>query len=227
MTTSIYNSTFAFYIIYETTCKVNSKIYVGCHATNDLNDGYLGSGKYIKSAIKKYGKENFDRRILYFFDNAESMFEKEREIVSEDFVKSNATYNLVVGGYGGFKVLDIDNWKDKLKVSSANRINKQPMLNKTHSDQTKQKMSDSNKGRPAWNKGLPGTWIGKTHTDESKQKISESRKGLTAGKNNPMYGKSAVAGRKWYNDGNKAFYLFPDDPATVALFTGRLKKRSA
>lgn len=226
MANNIYNTSFAYYIIYEITCKINSKIYVGCHATNNLNDGYLGSGKYIKSAIKKYGKENFDRKILHFFDNAETMFEKEREIVSEDFVNSDMTYNLVVGGFGGFKVLDVNEWRVKLKESSAKRVNKQPMLNKTHSEKTKQQMSDSNKGRPAWNKGLPGTWISKTHTDESKKKISENRKGLTAGENNPMYGKSAVAGRKWYNDGVKVYYLFPDDPATATLIIGRLKKPS-
>lgn len=45
------------YIIYKTTCLVNNMKYIGWHSTNNLNDGYLGSGKYLLRAIDKYGKE--------------------------------------------------------------------------------------------------------------------------------------------------------------------------
>ena len=90
-------------------------------------------------------------------------------------------------------------------------------------EETKRKISESGKGKTAWNKGLPGTWVGKTHSEESKRKISISKKGQYAGEKNPMFGKSAVAGRKWYNDGVKTYYLFPDDPATMTLILGRLK----
>lgn len=41
------------YIIYETTNNKNGKKYIGCHVTDNLNDEYLGSGKYLKIAIKK------------------------------------------------------------------------------------------------------------------------------------------------------------------------------
>lgn len=218
---------YTFYIVYKTTCKVNRKVYIGCHSTNDLCDGYLGSGKQLLRAIKKYGKSNFEREILFFFDSPADMFAKEQELVTESFVASSNTYNLVPGGSGGFKVLDVTDWKNKLKQSSANRKNKQPMLGKTHSAETKERMSASNKGRTPWNKGLPGTWVGKAHTPESKEKISRNRTGKTAGSKNPMYGKSAVAGRKWYNDGINTFYLFPSDPATATLLNGRLKKPSS
>ena len=43
------------YIVYQTVCKVNNKIYIGQHIRNV--DSYIGSGSYIKNAIKKYGKE--------------------------------------------------------------------------------------------------------------------------------------------------------------------------
>ena len=87
-----------FYTVYQTTNRVNGKIYVGKHQTKDLNDGYLGSGKRLKNAIKKYGLEKFSKRILFIFDNEEDMNKKEKEIVSEDFCDRKDTYNLCIGG---------------------------------------------------------------------------------------------------------------------------------
>lgn len=53
-----------YYIVYRTTNHVNEKFYIGSHQTKKINDGYLGSGKYLKKAIKKYGRKNFTRDIL-------------------------------------------------------------------------------------------------------------------------------------------------------------------
>jgi len=221
MANNIYNRPFSYYIIYETTCVVNNKTYIGCHATDNLDDGYMGSGKLLLAAFKKYGRENFKKTILHIYDNPQDMFSKETELVNEDFVSSKSSYNLVPGGSGGFKVQDIDEWKSKLKSSRKGRT---PAKGLIHSEETKQKISSSLKGRPTWNKGLPGTWTGKTHSEESKKKISASKKGQSSGEKNPMYGKSAVAGRKWYNDGQQTYYLFPSDPATTNLTLGRLPK---
>lgn len=226
MSNLIYQKSYQYYIVYETQCTENGKVYIGAHATDDLEDGYLGSGILLKEAIKKYGVSSFTRKILFVFDNPGDMFAKEEELVTKEFVMSESTYNLVPGGSGGFKIQNVDEWKKKLRESSAKRQDKSPFKG-PHSDETKQKISESLKGQTPWNKGKPGTWTGKNHTEESKRKISENRKGLTAGEKNPMYGKSAVAGRKWYNDGSKTYYLFPDDPATETLSLGRLPKPSA
>ena len=70
------------FIIYQTTNLTNNKIYIGLHSTDNLDDGYLGSGVFLKQAIKKYGYQNFKKEILYIFDNKKDMIEKEKEIVS-------------------------------------------------------------------------------------------------------------------------------------------------
>lgn len=92
-----------YYIIYELKNKINNKIYVGYHKTKNLSDGYMGSGKHIKRAIKKYGIDSFEKRILHFCSNEAEMKALESKIVNEEFIKREDTYNIKVGGHGGFR----------------------------------------------------------------------------------------------------------------------------
>ena len=116
-----------YYFVYKTTNKVNNKFYIGCHTTENLNDGYLGSGKFLKKAIKKYGEENFTREIIKFFDNERDMYKYEHKIVNENFIKSKDNYNSALGGKGGF----LGNTEQRsLKLSEAAK-NKVMAIDKT------------------------------------------------------------------------------------------------
>lgn len=95
-----------FYFFYKTTNLISGKIYYGVHSTKDLNDGYLGSGSAIKSAIKKYGKQNFSREILEQFSSKEEMYEYEKMFIDESVVMDKSTYNQTIGGRGGFSHID-------------------------------------------------------------------------------------------------------------------------
>lgn len=90
------------YVVYEVTCTINGKTYVGKHQTTDVDDGYLGSGKLLTRAIKKYGRDKFSKRVLFIFDNEAEMNAKEAEIVTEEFCASDDNYNLCPGGQGGW-----------------------------------------------------------------------------------------------------------------------------
>lgn len=92
-----------YYLIYEIKNKLNGKIYIGFHKTNNPNDNYMGSGKHIKAVIAKYGVDNFEKKILNFCSSEEEMKKLEAQIVNEEFVKRTDTYNIKVGGYGGFR----------------------------------------------------------------------------------------------------------------------------
>ena len=48
-----------FFGIYKITNLVDGKMYIGQHTTSDLDDGYMGSGKRIIRAVKKFGVQNF------------------------------------------------------------------------------------------------------------------------------------------------------------------------
>lgn len=91
-----------FYTVYKITNKINGKIYIGKHQTNNLNDNYQGSGILLKHAYKKYGDENFTKEILFVFETEDLMNQKEAELVTEQFCSNNKTYNLCPGGAGGF-----------------------------------------------------------------------------------------------------------------------------
>lgn len=91
-----------YYYVYEIKNEINGKIYIGVHRTKDLNDGYMGSGKILKQAINKYGIESFSKTILEFFDSYEEALSKEQEIVTEEFLSREDTYNMKCGGNGGW-----------------------------------------------------------------------------------------------------------------------------
>ena len=94
------------FIVYCTTCKINGKIYIGVHKTEnpDVFDGYIGNGLKIgyniknpktafQHAVKKYGYSNFVRNTLFIFDNEEEAYLKEKEIVTLEFIRQKDNYN--------------------------------------------------------------------------------------------------------------------------------------
>lgn len=57
-----------FNFVYVTKNLINGKKYIGKHSTDNLFDGYYGTGDLIKSAVSKYGIENFTTTIIKLFN---------------------------------------------------------------------------------------------------------------------------------------------------------------
>lgn len=87
-----------YHYVYKITNNINNKFYYGVHNTNNLNDNYMGSGIKLNEAFKKYGKENFTKEIIKFFDTSKEAFEYEKVIVTDELIKDSSCYNIQPGG---------------------------------------------------------------------------------------------------------------------------------
>lgn len=93
-------NTLKYHYFYKITNNINGHFYYGVHNTNNINDGYMGSGTRLHYAYKKYGIENFSKEILKYFESSDDAFQYESEIVTEDLIFNPDCYNLVKGGIG-------------------------------------------------------------------------------------------------------------------------------
>lgn len=155
------------WIIYKVTNLINGKIYVG--KQTNKNPHYYGSGKLIKQAIKKYGKENFIKEKLdecYGDENGSKL-----EI--HWILKLNALsgYNLEIHGNGG-------EISERQRSMNSETIKKQWADPNSifNSEEYRKRLSEAGKKR---------VW-----TDETKKKISDGR----WGGNNPAAIKIEVDG---------------------------------
>ena len=123
-----------YHIIYKTTCLVTNKYYIGMHSTDNLEDGYMGSGKALKFSIKRYGKENHSVEILEMVESRELLAEREKAIVTLSKVRNGKCMNLKVGGIGGFtkkaKIKKKVKKKPITKKTPNRRISKSKKINK-------------------------------------------------------------------------------------------------
>ena len=191
-----------FNYIYLITNTLNNKIYIGKHSTDNLDDGYMGSGKIIIRAIKKYNKENFTKEYLAFCDTEQTLNYLERYYIKKYNSVENG-YNITYGGEGCLGLVHTEKTKKILseKAKVNNNGSKNPFWHKHHSMKSRQKISKtlkenyvkekhpnynkhlpkstkdkigaSNRGKTPWNKGKKDIY-----SDESKYKMSVSHKGL-------------------------------------------------
>jgi group I intron endonuclease len=172
-------------IIYKTTNLVNGKIYVGKYSGN--RKGYLGSGLWIKRAIKKYKLENFKRETLEICTKDNWAEREQYWILFLNARDPKIGYNIAIGGEGFlpgpghpmFGKPHTEEWKQNLSNSRKGIGN--PMFGKKQSLETIRLRIEARKGKPSGMKG-------KKHSEEAKRKIRENAKPLR-GSAHPLFGK--------------------------------------
>lgn len=188
-----------YYTVYKITNTVNGRIYVGTHITSNLEDGYLGSGMLITKAVKKYGESAFRKEIIHMFDNMDDMFIKESEIVNESFVADKNTYNLKVGGNGGWDYVNKQglNWTTEKNTRISGFRNADPQDLAKWQELGKAALDNF------WTNVKQGLipepdnprFTGKTHTIESKRRTGDANSIYQTGSGNSQFGKC------WITDG--------------------------
>jgi len=189
MTKVRYGTHKKYHFIYKTTNILSGKYYIGMHSTDNLDDGYLGSGKYLKRSINKHGKENHKIEILEYLDSREELAKREAEIVNLQEIAKKECMNLKVGGIGG--------WTSEMQKENAKKSNQRQAWLRINDPIWNQKIAD-NKSKALKESYLSGSrtketfynWLGKTHSTASIQKMKDHHAltGRQKGENNSNFG---------------------------------------
>lgn len=173
-----------YHFVYSITNLINGKQYIGDHSTENLKDYYFGSGNLIKNAIRKYGKKNFHKKILEFFDSKEEAFNSQRKWIKKYNTLFPNGYNISPSGGSEFNS-GVLSEETKKKISNSRKGMK-------FTDEHRKKLSESHRNkkqsietiekRISKTKGLKRTEEFKESlrtpkSEETKQKISDSLKG--------------------------------------------------
>jgi hypothetical protein len=90
--------------IYKITRVDSPRYYIGMHSTDDLEDGYFGSGKLLAASIRRHGKEKHVKEILEHLPSREALKLREKELITKELIDDKLCMNIVPGGGGGSDV---------------------------------------------------------------------------------------------------------------------------
>ena len=180
-----------YHIIYKTTCLITKRFYIGMHSTDNLEDGYLGSGKRLWYSLKKHGRENHVCEILEVLPNRKDLAARENEIVNNELLEKDLCMNLKVGGEGGLGFISKE---QQARRSSAGGKAAQIAIKelKKNPEWVKNQREALSRGiKKAITEGrfTPPSFEGKSHSEETILKMKESKKGHGTGSTNSQFGK--------------------------------------
>lgn len=174
-----------YHYIYKIT-RDDGRFYIGMHSTDNLEDGYFGSGNRISRSIKKHGKERHVKQILQFCASRNEAKAKEKELLTEDLRADPKCMNIAPGGGGGFK----DEAHQLLVTCAATKYWRGRRLSAEH----REKLTCSAIGNA--NGVNSSRFTGKICSEQHRRKIGEKNKMMTGEKNSQF-------GTCWVTNGVK------------------------
>jgi hypothetical protein len=147
------------------------------HSTDNLDDGYLGSGKILGYSIGKHGRENHKKEILKFCKSRDELKLLEATIVNEELLADPLCINLKYGGEGGqTSAITKATWeqpgrRDK-QVVALKKCWEQDDYRLARSEESSRTM----KQKHAEGKIRYDTFTGRKHSEETKMKMRETRR---------------------------------------------------
>lgn len=204
---------------YKITNLISGKYYYGIHSTDNLEDGYMGSSKYLKEDIKVLGKENFKKDIIIDYSTRKEASDYEVTILTKEVLQDQLSYNLSAAGM---------NWKiyypteeQKLKISNS-------LKGREFTSEHLEKLSKSARKfrTPEEKLHLKLVNTGKKHTEETKLKMSNSQTGRECkqetrekisrsqlGEKNHRFGKKHTS--EWKQEQSKRFKGRSNPPLSI------------
>ena len=131
--------------IYKITCTAGSfkgKFYFGQHTTKKLDDGYKGSGKLLSVYYKKHPND-YIKEIISFYNSEDELNKAEYEII-HPWLGKEECINLTDGGHHGQTLMTEET---KQKISNSNK-------GKSKSEEHRRKLSEAKKGKSSPTKGI-------------------------------------------------------------------------
>jgi len=175
-----------YHFIYKTTDTRNGNFYVGMHSTDNLDDGYVGSGLRISRLIYKHGKEIFKREILEFFPDRNLLKKREEEIVNSNLLKEEKCMNLRTGGAG------FNSEEAIAAINKSNEVQKKLRLENPEWVRKKKKKTSKSQKKLYEDGKRPRLflydWTGKFHSNKTKDKIGLKNSIKQSGSLNSQYG---------------------------------------
>jgi hypothetical protein len=182
-----------FHYIYKTIDK-NGKYYIGRHSTNNLEDGYMGSGVWVK---KHKDKTRLKKIIVEFCETFDDLLQKEQKYINEHIDDPhNMNFNNSSSGWA-FGHLNIAHRKDVKEKLRSRMLSDNPMKN-GHKEESKEKIKLAMLGSN-------NPFYGKSHSIETREKISKKNTGKVW---NETQRKNLSEVRKKQFDGQRPSYLF-------------------
>ena len=164
--------------VYKTTNNINGKIYIGQHkhSKQGIDKNYIGSGKILKEAVEKYGRDNFSCEILEFCNSRKDADKLEKYYIKKFNSRDrNIGYNIGFGGNGGDTFhIQTEEKQNELRENSRktskeiwNNSSLKKKRNETYFKNKKDGLHKDKHGQIPWNKGLS------KYTDERIKRCSD------------------------------------------------------
>lgn len=167
---------------------INNKIYIGKYCGRSVS--YLGSGRWIRAAISKHGRENFKRITIDTAENHDDLCRKEIFWIRFYNELGLRMYNVSEGGDGrtgphsnetkikmslakSGRELSAEH-KHSLSLVQKGNKNASGNKGKKHSEETRNKLSLIRKGKK--NPKVSIALKGRPKSDETKRRMRESQK---------------------------------------------------
>lgn len=188
------------HIIYKTTCLVTGRFYIGLHSTDDLDDGYLGSGLRLAHSLQKHGAEQHTRIILEHCSSREELKRREAEIVNERLLQDERCMNIALGGGEGWEQVNAnrsaEEWASIQKLGYAAMTAK--LTPEQRSFRARNGWQGTEKQMAAFKSGQPLATIAAASPEVNKRRKATLQSiGHQQGNANSQYGKC------WMTNGEK------------------------